>query len=218
MSTKLKDLMKRKMFWPVFGAVIALVVILIIVLAVTATTSSDTSDTSDTSDISDTSDTSGTSASGVTSPLPYQAQLDPNYKLHWDFNKTHITFETVVHTSGYVGFGISRHGGMFPADVVVGWVEDGHVHLEDMTTTSLRNLESDTKQDWHLISGTQAGGVTSLRFSRKLDTCDVRDDIAILEGTTRVIFSYGPTDARGTTMTGGAPNPCFSWSRRRLNL
>jgi len=35
--------------------------------------------------------------------------------------------------------------------------------------------------------------VTSLRFYRKLETCD-DEDLAILEGTTRVIFSYGPTD------------------------
>lgn len=58
--------------------------------------------------------------------------LDTNkdYKLYWKTNKTHITFETIVKTRGYIGFGISTNGKMFPADVIVGWVaDDGTPHL-----------------------------------------------------------------------------------------
>ena len=61
--------------------------------------------------------------------------LDANkggkYKLFWKFNDTHITFEVHVKTTGYVGFGISDNGGMYPGDVVVGWVgTNGSVHFK----------------------------------------------------------------------------------------
>jgi len=125
--------------------------------------------------------------------FPYHAQLSPDFTLYWSFNSTHITFNTVVNTSGYVGFGISRNGNMWPADVVVGGVKDGVAHLQDSHTTGNTAPVPDTHQDWHLMSGTQVAGVTSLTFYRRLDTCDDQD-LAILEGTTRVIYAYGPTD------------------------
>ena len=54
---------------------------------------------------------------------------DGNYIVFWNFNDTHITFEVHVKTKGYVGFGISSNGNMFPADVIVGWVKDGVTHF-----------------------------------------------------------------------------------------
>ena len=53
--------------------------------------------------------------------------LDTNRHFHlfWNFNQTHITFELHARTRGYVGFGLSSNGKMFPSDVVVGWVKDG---------------------------------------------------------------------------------------------
>ena len=52
------------------------------------------------------------------------------YWLFWKYNSTHVTFETHVATLGYVGFGFSKTGGMFPADVIVGWVKDGVTHFK----------------------------------------------------------------------------------------
>ena len=60
-------------------------------------------------------------------------QLDShgNYWLFWKTNATHITFETHVKTRGYVGFGLSSNGKMFPSDVVVGWVDNnGMTHFK----------------------------------------------------------------------------------------
>ena len=62
----------------------------------------------------------------------YTEQLDPegNYFMSWAFNDTHIVFEVRVHTTGYVGFGLSPNGDMAPADVVIGWVkDDGTTHF-----------------------------------------------------------------------------------------
>uniref|UniRef100_A0A8W8LIK3 DOMON domain-containing protein n=1 Tax=Magallana gigas TaxID=29159 RepID=A0A8W8LIK3_MAGGI len=71
------------------------------------------------------------------SPLPteefdFQESLDADgkYVLFWNVNKTHIIFEVHVETKGYIGFGMSPNGKMYPADVVVGWVKDGVPHFQ----------------------------------------------------------------------------------------
>lgn len=68
-----------------------------------------------------------------TEPFSNVWQLDnhDNYWLFWKTNGTHITFETHVKTKGYVGFGLSTNGKMFPSDVVVGWVDNqGLTHFK----------------------------------------------------------------------------------------
>ena len=62
--------------------------------------------------------------------FPHLASLDKvgNFVVRWNFNSSHIAFEIIANTLGYVGFGISRTGRMFPADVFVAYVKQGEVH------------------------------------------------------------------------------------------
>lgn len=55
----------------------------------------------------------------------YTLDLSDNgeYFLFWKFNASHITFEVHAKTYGYVGFGLSTTGRMFPSDIVTGWVK-----------------------------------------------------------------------------------------------
>lgn len=66
-----------------------------------------------------------------TDRYPYNTTLDhhEDYFLFWEFNDTTITFEVHVRTYGYVGFGLSLHGGMYPADVFVGWIDNGRPYF-----------------------------------------------------------------------------------------
>ena len=64
------------------------------------------------------------------------------YVLHWNFSTAErtITFAVNVSTTGWVGFGISRNGGMVNSDVVIGWVQSGqtyfHVSWCEMTSVA----------------------------------------------------------------------------------
>ena len=71
------------------------------------------------------------SGSSYSSDLTHSLQLDEEgkYTLFWDFNTTHIAFEVQVQTLGWIGFGISPNGKMYPADVVIGWVREGVVQF-----------------------------------------------------------------------------------------
>ena len=78
-------------------------------------------------------------ALGDNAPTPSQhfenrfaLDTDQNYWLFWtaDTDAKTILFETHVKTHGYIGFGISPNGKMYPSDVVVGWVKDGQAYLK----------------------------------------------------------------------------------------
>ena len=55
----------------------------------------------------------------------FSADLDPSYKLHWNFDLQAgtIAFAVNVSTTGWVGFGLSPNGQMPGSDVIIGWVE-----------------------------------------------------------------------------------------------
>lgn len=68
-----------------------------------------------------------------TAKFQHEFQLDPdgNFWLFWNISGKNVTLETHVRTRGYIGFGLSPNGKMFPSDVVVGWVRnDGSVHFK----------------------------------------------------------------------------------------
>ncbi|XP_059144068.1 DBH-like monooxygenase protein 1 [Physella acuta] len=128
--------------------------------------------------------------------LTYHETLDENYQLYWNFNSSHIIFKTVVKTNGFIGFGISPNGGMSNADVVIGWVKDGVPHFADRHAQGHVMPAVDTQQDWHLVEAVEVGETTSLVFIRELNTCDPQD-LPITNSTTRIIFSYHPSDPAG---------------------
>ena len=69
----------------------------------------------------------------------YNDENGGRYELYWNFNSEAgtIYFAVRVHTTGWVGFGLSPSGQMPGSDVVIGWVDDntGRVHFE------VRNLK-----------------------------------------------------------------------------
>jgi hypothetical protein len=98
-------------------------------------------------------------------------QLDShgNYWLFWKTNATHITFETHVKTRGYVGFGLSSNGKMFPSDVVVGWVDNnGMTHFKVCMLYFVCNLDIPHITELFCWSGLRRRSwfrISSIRFS-----------------------------------------------------
>jgi hypothetical protein len=125
--------------------------------------------------------------------------LDPEnkYLLSWevDLDTEVVTFNVVVETRGFVGFGISPSGNMIGADIFIGGVDSisGFNYYFDMHGVANGPPIRDERNDWKLLSAAENATHTSVRFSRLLNTCD-EQDYAIGEDTTRVIWSYGPTD------------------------
>ncbi|CAH1250474.1 MOXD1 [Branchiostoma lanceolatum] len=107
----------------------------------------------------------------------HSAVLDAQgkFNLRWFFDKEKITFETTVETRGYVALGFSPNGGMANSDIVIGWVEDGRAELEDRFAHGESQPVLDSRQDWTLHEWQENGTHTTMRFGRKLQTCDAFD-------------------------------------------
>ncbi|CAD5112484.1 DgyrCDS1700 [Dimorphilus gyrociliatus] len=117
------------------------------------------------------------------------------YKLFWKYDDKKITFEIMVKTKGWVGFGLSPNGGMKDSDVVIGWVKAGKVSFEDRHAVGNSEPRLDKSQDWRLLSGQEKEHYTILKFERNLRTCDPQDR-DINDETTRLIWSYNIEDPK----------------------
>lgn len=56
-----------------------------------------------------------------------RVQMDENYMLQWSVKAPDIVFEMQVKTHGYMGFGLSRDGTVYGADIFISWMDDGHI-------------------------------------------------------------------------------------------
>ena len=71
---------------------------------------------------------------------------------------------------------------MVETDAVIGYVEsNGRVFLKDMWTTSYLHPVIDSSQDLKKREGYFEDGITTLKFSRKRDTGDRRNDVAFTD-------------------------------------
>ncbi|XP_064602687.1 DBH-like monooxygenase protein 1 [Liolophura sinensis] len=129
--------------------------------------------------------------------LPHHVVLDPGNKFHlfWDFDDNEITFEVQVMTLGYVGLGFSPNGDMTGSDMATGWVEDatGKANLQDRFAPGKFEPVVDMMSDYNLLSGSQNGTHTTLRFSRRLILCS-NNDFSINNDTARVIWAYSDSE------------------------
>jgi len=138
----------------------------------------------------------------LTNEYNHAAYLDPaeDYKLYWsvkDSDKS-IHFAVEVATAGWIGFGISAglSGSMIGADIAIGWVDSqGKGHLKDYHGQEAKNGLPilDKSQDYNLVGSSESNGVTVLKFTRKLVTCD-KEDRSIQLGTIKVIYALGTQD------------------------
>ncbi|XP_053661476.1 MOXD1 homolog 2-like [Anopheles marshallii] len=156
------------------------------------------------------------SSGGATPQWEHLVDFDPNYRLLWSVGSQEVTFEIQARTLGYVGVGFSRDGTLVGADIAVGWIDQGHVYLQDRHIRPDSDGEPivDSSQDYTLLLGYENTTHTVIRFKRNLDTCDMKDDFPITNDTMRVLFLYSKEKpVRGSNAALPQPLVAFKGSR-----
>eukprot|EP01113_Clastostelium_recurvatum_P036458 TRINITY_DN519_c0_g1_i1.p1 TRINITY_DN519_c0_g1~~TRINITY_DN519_c0_g1_i1.p1 ORF type:complete len:607 (+),score=152.87 TRINITY_DN519_c0_g1_i1:1805-3625(+) len=135
------------------------------------------------------------------SPASYDHNVllsDKGYSLYWSVDEPldQIRLALQVNTTGYIGFGIGdpTSGSMPGADVSLSYVINGVASVEDRYTVGFTTPVLDDCQDWVLVSGEEANGVTTVELTRQLTANDPIQDRAIPPGTTNIIWSFGTSD------------------------
>ncbi len=122
-----------------------------------------------------------------------------NFRVYWTIAGGNITMAISAKTVGWVSIGLDPEDKMLNADVILGWVELGKVHIVDaFSTGALGPHPPDTylggTTDIHIFNGTEVDGVTTIEFVRRISTGDAYDKEIPSTGNLNIIWAYGPTD------------------------
>ncbi|XP_024146154.1 DBH-like monooxygenase protein 2 homolog [Oryzias melastigma] len=139
--------------------------------------------------------TGGTSAAD--DGMPFMEYLDPNHLvcLKWGFDNAQgeITFELAVNSTGWIGFGLSRSGEMYGADIVIGGVGPNGNYFNDYHAIGEFMPSLDREQSYTLLSMVESDGQTIMTFRRAIQSCD-EEDYHITAKPIKLIYAYGTSD------------------------
>lgn len=113
----------------------------------------------------------------------------------WNLNETTLDIKISAKTTGWVGIGFNPETSMLGANIILGYVKDGKVSIEDHYGTQKRAHGPDGKEGGgvHIThpEGTEENGVTTLAFTIPLNSGDKYDPPVKADGTNTLIFAYG---------------------------
>jgi len=127
-----------------------------------------------------------------------------NFRAYWTIEGQDLHMAISAKTVGWVSIGFDPVDIMKDSDVVLGWVENGVVHIIDAYSTGQYGPHP---PDTHLggttdiieYNGTEEDGVTTIEFVRKLSTGDEYDKVVPTSGNMRIMWAYGEHDDFGET-------------------
>ena len=123
--------------------------------------------------------------------------------LHWEVDGATLNVTVNAPTTGWVAVGFDPTSGMKDANFIIGYVDDGTVHIRDDYGTSRTGHGDDVgsggEDNITNKSGTEAEGNTEISFTIPLDSGDSRDRALVVGNSYTVILGYGDNEADDLT-------------------
>ncbi|NLG29519.1 MAG: hypothetical protein GX557_16545 [Chloroflexi bacterium] len=120
--------------------------------------------------------------------------------LHWSNDADTLYMALEAQTTGWVSVGFKPSSRMGGADYVLGFVQDGQVRMHDAygdapIGSHPNDEELGGTDDLGVFGGAEAGGVTTLEFSKALDSGDKYDQPLAPGETVALIVAVGTGDS-----------------------
>jgi len=120
------------------------------------------------------------------------------FHLEWMVDGENLNVKVSTETEGWVAVGFNPSKKMKDANIIIGFVENGTVTIEDHFGNGQFSHHSDTalggNDDVSNKAGTEVNGVTELSFTIPMDSGE-QDDRTLMEGETyKVIFASNRKD------------------------
>ena len=116
----------------------------------------------------------------------------------WEAQDGNLYVKLSAPTTGWVAVGIEPTRIMKDADMYIGYVNGSEVVLEDQFADKLTMHHSDVslggKSNIISFSGKEENGVTTIEFTRPLNTGDSFDKVLVPGNEYNLIFAYGTRD------------------------
>jgi len=114
----------------------------------------------------------------------------------WSIEGENLAIKLSAPTKGWVGIGFHPKEQMKDANIIIGFVKDGKVEIEDdfgnQPTIHTADTRREGKDNVTVIGGSETGNTTTLEFSIPLRSDDPNDGVIEPNGDTVVILAYGP--------------------------
>ncbi len=123
------------------------------------------------------------------------------YDLSWRFVEQNLEVELSYEAKGWISVGFDAENKMAGANIIMGAVKNGELLIEDHFGNGMFKHAIDTRlggtDDIIDASGTEADGITTLKFTIPADSGD-ENDKPLEEGKTyRIIFASSTSDNIG---------------------
>jgi len=138
-------------------------------------------------------------ADGILGDNEYLGEMTyGNFEVRWRTDEANIYFGIRAKTEGWLSIGLNPSSQMKDADMIFGAVSNGQTSVSDQFSTGAFGPHSpDTElggsDDIIQSGGREAGGFTTVEFSRALDTGDNYDNV-LTKGKIKIIWAYGSSD------------------------
>jgi len=118
-------------------------------------------------------------------------------KFSWKINNNMLDCKVSAPATGWVSVGIDPVSMMAKADIIIGYVKDGKVFIQDGygTGSVSHKADVDLGGEDNIVNsaGTEKDGITEIIFSIPLDSNDKYDN-KITKGKHKIILAYSAKD------------------------
>mgnify|MGYP006290291141 FL=1 len=122
--------------------------------------------------------------------------------LAWRVAGDDLEVELTGPTTGWIAVGFNPSRAMKDANILIGYVDGDDVVMTDQFGTTMiahrRDDDLGGTGDATVVSGSETGGETTIRFTIPLDSGDEYDQPLAAGETVRAILAYGPDEADDT--------------------
>jgi hypothetical protein len=138
----------------------------------------------------------------TTEEKPFKSVETIGMTLSWRVTGDDLEVELTGPTTGWIAVGFKPTRMMRDANILIGYVDADEVVMTDQFGTTMTAHRPDEEiggsSDTTVLSGSETGGETTIRFTIPLDSGDEYDRPMEAGETLRVIFAYGPDGADDT--------------------
>lgn len=129
----------------------------------------------------------------------YSSAAIAGVNVQWKIDGSMISVQVSGATTGWVAVGFDPSKQMADANIIIGYVENGEVFLrDDYGIGNVRHgadVDNGGTYDLTNVEGTEAGGVTTIRFTMPLESGDALDKPLIPGSRYKMIMARGPDGA-----------------------
>jgi len=135
------------------------------------------------------------STQGAESAAGYSMKKAGDITLWWQVDGKMLHVKVSAPTTGWVAVGFDPKSHMEGANLILGYVKDGQVHIEDDYGVAQYAHASDVslggRDNVTDAAGTESGGVTQISFTVPLDSGDSKDRPLVPGQTCKIILAHG---------------------------